>query len=72
MAAMDDPYIANRAALADAARLIERYGDEAEVEAASRAHASRDAGNVSRFCHWRQIERMIVSLTSGDRLGSLH
>lgn len=66
------PFISGRPALADAAELIERFGDDAGLEAAVRAERSRDAGNVIRFCHWRQIERVIVTLTAGEVRGSIH
>lgn len=69
---MDQPFIAGRAALRDAAELIERFGDDAAFEAALRAELSRDAENVRRYCHWRQIERMIASLSSDDVTGSIH
>jgi hypothetical protein len=69
---MEPPFISGRPALADAAELIERYGDDAGFEAAVRAEESRDAGNVLRFCHWRQIERVIVTLSSGEVRGSIH
>ncbi len=69
---MDDPFISGRPALADAAELIERFGDDAGLEAAIRAERSRDAGNVVRFCHWRQIERVIVTLASEEVRGSIH
>lgn len=69
---MDAPFIASRHALADAAGLIERYGDDAGFEAAARAYASRDAGNVLRFCHWRQIERVIATLASDAVVGTVH
>ena len=69
---MDAPYITDRAALADASGLIEAYGDDAGFEAAARAHASRDAGNVMRFCHWRQIERVIATLASDEVIGTVH
>jgi len=69
---MDSPYISGRPALADAAELIERFGDDAGMEAALRAERSRDAGNVVRFCHWRQIERVIVTLSCDEVLGSVH
>jgi hypothetical protein len=65
-------FISGRPALADAAELIERFGDNAGIEAAVRAEESRDAGNVVRFCHWRQIERVIVTLSSAEVLGSVH
>lgn len=69
---MDAPYIAGRAALADASELIDRFGDNAGLEAAVRAESSRDAGNVLKFCHWRQIERVIATLTTDDIGGSIH
>jgi len=69
---MDTPFISGPAALADAAELIERFGDDAGMEAALRAERSRDAGNLIRFCHWRQIERVIVSLSSEEVRGSVH
>ena len=69
---MDGAYIAGRAALNDAAELIERFGDNAGLEAAVRAEMSRDAGNVLRFCHWRQIERVIATLNTDEVQGSVH
>ena len=69
---MDAPFIHGRLALADATDLIERFGDEAAVEAAIRAERSRDDGNVVRFCHWRQIERVVATLSSGETLGTIH
>jgi hypothetical protein len=69
---MDSLFIAGRSALDDAAGLIERYGDDAGFEAAARAYASRDAGNLARFCHWRQIERVIATLASDEVVGTVH
>jgi hypothetical protein len=69
---MDMPFIADRKSLADAAQLIELYGDDAGFEAASRAEDSRDKGNVVRFCHWRQIERVIVVLSEVQVRGTVH
>jgi hypothetical protein len=69
---MGQPFINGRLALADAADLIDRYGDDAGFEAAVRAERSRDDGNVVRFCHWRQIERVIATLTSDEITGTLH
>ncbi len=69
---MTTPFITGRAALDDAAMLIATYGDDAGFEAASRAENSRDAGNVMRFCHWRQIERVIVTLSSDEVIGTIH
>jgi hypothetical protein len=69
---MDFPFIQSRSTLEDASDLIARYGDDAGFEAASRAERSRDDGNVVRFCHWRQIERVIATLTSDEIRGSIH
>ena len=43
-----------------------------ENAAAMRAVQSRDAGNVLKFCHWRQIERLSALLASNDVEGTLH
>ena len=69
---MDVPFINGRVSLADAADLIERYGSDASVVAAARAEQSRDAGNVVRFCHWRQIERVIATLSTERAAGTIH
>jgi hypothetical protein len=69
---MYPPYIAGRLALAEASDLIERFGDDAGLEAAARAESSRDVGNVMRFCHWRQIERVIATLSSDEVRGTVH
>ena len=69
---MDTPFIHGRLALADASELIERYGEAAKLEAAARARRSRGDGNVARFCHWRQIERVIATLSSDEIVGTVH
>ena len=69
---MDSPFIHGRLALADASDLIERFGDNAGFEAAGRAARSRDLGNVARFCHWRQIERVIATLACDQVRGTVH
>ena len=66
---MESPFIHGRLALADASDLIEQFGESAMYEAASRAERSRDLGNVARFCHWRQIERVIAALTCDEVRG---
>jgi hypothetical protein len=69
---MDSPFIHGRLALADASDLIERFGEDAGFEAAARAERSRDLGNVARFCHWRQIERVIATLSCDEVIGTVH
>ena len=51
---------------------MDRFGEDARVEAAARAERSRDVGNVLHFCHWRQIERVIEALSSDEVLGTVH
>jgi hypothetical protein len=67
-----DAYIASRDALADACRLIDMHGPDASFEAALLAERARDKGNVLRFCHWRQIERVIVTLSDAQPQGTVH
>ena len=69
---MHSVFIHGRVALRDASDLIERFGDDAGLEAAVRAERSRDDGNLARFCHWRQIERVIATLSSDEVLGTIH
>lgn len=69
---MDLPFISSRSALVDASELIDRFGDDAGFEAAARAERSRDEGNVVRFCHWRQIERVIATLSDAEARGTVH
>ena len=69
---METFFIAGRVALSDADELITRFGEDAMVEAASRAETSRNEGNVKRFCHWRQIERVIAALSDEDVNGTVH
>lgn len=69
---MDAPFISGRPALEDAAELIEHFGDDAGLEAAARAEESRDKENVARFCHWRQVERLIATLSSEEAPGTVH
>ncbi len=66
------PYVADRQSVADADALIAAFGDDAGYEAAARADASRERGNVVMFCRWRQIERLIVLLSVDDVTGTVH
>ena len=69
---MDAPFIHGRLALQEASDLIDLYGADASLEAAARAERSRELGNVARFCHWRQIERVIAALSCEEVLGTIH
>jgi len=65
-------HLPDRAAAADVAELIARFGTFAASEAAARADRSRDLGNVVHFCRWRQVERMILLLTSDRGQRTIH
>jgi hypothetical protein len=65
-------HLADTRAVADAAALIAGFGPQALDHAAARARAARDVGNHIRFCHWRQIERLIVLLHSPEPVGTVH
>jgi len=69
---MNLPILADRRSYDDAAMLIETYGDHAGIEAALRADKSRERGNHIHFCHWRQIERMVVLLSVDQAIGIVH
>ena len=69
---MQNIFIAGRSTLDDAADLLLSFGTDAVREAASRAEQSRKADNVLRFCHWRQIERVIVTLACDEPNGTIH
>ncbi len=66
------PFVADRESVADANALIASFGDDAGFEAAARADASRERGNVVMFCRWRQIERLIVLLALPEAVGTIH
>ena len=69
---MDDLFIAGRNSLADAQELMRDFGPEAGVQAAVRAEKSREAENILKFCHWRQVERLIDALAADEAPGSIH
>jgi hypothetical protein len=62
----------DRDAVSEATNLMLLFGTEAALEAASRADRSRSIGNVVHFCRWREIERMILVLSSEDVVGTVH
>jgi hypothetical protein len=66
------PPIADRKTLDDATALMAAFGNFAETEAALRAERSRDRGNAILFCHWRQVERLIVALLAEGVNGTIH
>ena len=48
------------------------FGANAGYEAAARAGRSLDQGNHIHFCHWRQIERLILLLAIDQPAGTVH
>ena len=66
------PYLADSLQVADATKLIATFGENAGCEAAARADHYRDLGNHIYFCRWRQIERLIVLLSIGRAVGTVH
>lgn len=71
-AIIDTLYIADRATVDHAADLMAAYGGTAGMEAAARADRSRDVGNLDHFCRWRQVERVILLLSTDFPLGTVH
>jgi hypothetical protein len=69
---MDDLFIASRNSVSDAQELIREFGGEAALQAAMRAEKSREAENILKFCHWRQVERLIDALGVDEPQGTIH
>lgn len=69
---MDDLFIAGRKSLHDAEDLMREFGQEAALQAAVRAEKSREAENILKFCHWRQVERLIDALATDEPQGTVH
>ena len=64
--------IADRKTLDAATALMTTFGNFAGSEAALRADRSRNRGNAILFCHWRQVERLIVALSVEQVIGTIH
>jgi hypothetical protein len=69
---MDHLFIAGRTSLTDAQELMREFGHEASLQAAVRAEKSRGAENILKFCHWRQVERLIDALAADEPPGTVH
>ncbi len=69
---MDTLFIAGRDSLSDAQDLMREFGGEAALQAAVLAEQSRGAENVIKFCHWRQVERLIDALAAEEPQGTVH
>lgn len=69
---MQLPYIPDRQTYEEACQLLSNFGESAGVEASERAEAARALGNHVHFCHWRQIERLLVIMNLDQCIGTLH
>lgn len=58
--------------VAEAQVLITHFGQQAGMEAAERAEASRSLGNHLQYCRWRQIERLVIMLNLESSIGTIH
>ena len=65
-------FLADRASVADAARLLADHGEAAALAAAAEAERNRSLGNHIHFCRWRQIERLITYLSIDIALDTVH
>jgi hypothetical protein len=66
------PFLTDRAAVDDAALLIQQHGEEAGFAAAAKAEQYRAVGNHIYFARWRQIERLITYLSIDTALDTVH
>jgi hypothetical protein len=64
--------IHDRTSVDEATVMIAAFGEDAVIEAATRADQFRNAGNLALFCRWRQVERAIQLLQLEDVVGELH
>ena len=69
---MDHLFISGRSSVSDAQELIREFGPDASLQAAVRAENSRAAENILKFCHWRQVERLIDALAAEEPPGTIH
>ncbi len=69
---MQTPIMIRRGDVSDAELLMRSYGKAAGLEAAERAEQSRGLGNHISFCRWRQIERLILFLSTPRSGGTVH
>ncbi len=66
------PLAVHRTSAELAIEMIALFGADARSEASLRARRSRNAGNVSHYCHWRQAVRLIDSLVPVQGNSLLH
>lgn len=66
------PVFTDRMAYDEADNMIAILGQSAALHAADNADSAREKGNHIRFCHWRQVERLIVMLGVQKSFGTIH
>lgn len=64
--------VSDRRHVDEAVLLIDQFGDDAVIEAATMADGYRNSGNLVQFCRWRQVERAIQLLLLEDIVGEVH
>ncbi len=66
------PVFTDRMAYDEADNMLTILGQSAALHAADNADDARERGNHIRFCHWRQVERLIVMLSVQKSFGTIH
>jgi len=66
------PVFTDREAYDEADNMLTILGSSAAIHAADNADQARERGNHIRFCHWRQVERLIVMLNVQKSFGTIH
>ena len=69
---MKEPAVSGRVAGELAAEMLALFGGTAAAEANRRASKSRNLGNVSGYCAWRQAERLIEQLMADSDHFTVH
>ena len=69
---MDSPFITGRLALAEASELMIGSATTPGWRPRRAPNAAAMTAMSLHFCHWRQIERMIATLSSDEVRGTVH
>ena len=65
-------FVVDREAYDGASDLLDRFGESALAEAATRAERSRDVGNHIHYTRWCRVGRAILVLGDPGTSGLLH
>jgi hypothetical protein len=66
------PHITDGKTYSEALALVEVHGDDAPVEADSRAQEARDKGNLKAFAYWRGVEQATQIVLLEEVIGEIH